>query len=59
MKKEYIAPSLNVYGKVEAITELQGKTDKNDFTFFNGSPVINDSTGLPATGDGSIDDFLA
>ncbi len=60
MKKQYISPVLTNHGNVQNITQLFGRTDKNDFLFFagNSNPVGNPITGNPATGDGSIDGII-
>lgn len=56
MKKQYTEPTLTTHGNVEAITQLTGKSDKNDFLFFAGSssPATNPGNGQ-ITGDGSVD----
>jgi hypothetical protein len=57
MKKQYSTPTLTTHGNVAEITQLLGKSDKDDFLFFPGSssPATNSATNSPITGDGSVD----
>lgn len=37
MKNRYIAPKLTIHGNVAEITQILGKTRRDDFLIFNGS----------------------